>query len=147
MKGRLIKSLGMLWLSVLFAYSGVAWAFEDCFKGTEDSVNEQVPTGNSQSNNSSVDLPAASDGDRASEVHCLTIHHEFDAIVQSSSASFLTQPRKAIQLKSSFSSRGLALVGEDMTGGRSPHLDSFITSSPPGFPLRSRYLLLSVFLI
>jgi hypothetical protein len=125
MKGRLIKSFAMVWLSVLFAYSGVAWAFEDCLRESGESAEAGGP---------------------ASEVHCLTIHHEFDAIVQSPSASSLTQPRKAIQLKSSLSS-GVAAVGKNMTGGRSPHLDSFITSSPPGFPSRSRYLLLSVFLI
>jgi hypothetical protein len=146
MKGRLIKSLGMVCLSVLFAYSGVAWAFEDCLRESGENAEEQSATGNSQSRNPSTDFVARSAGGPASELHCLTIHHAFDAIVQSASASSLTQPRKAIQLKSSVSS-GVAAVGKNMTGGRSPHLDSFITSSPPGFPSRSRYLLLSVFLI
>ncbi len=146
MKGRFLKSLGMLYLSVLFAYSGVAWAFEDCLRETGESAEEQSAGGSFESRKPSTDFVGRSAGGLASEVHCLTIHHEFDAIVQSSSASSLTQPRKAIQLKSSVSS-GVAALGKNITGGRSPHLDWFITSSPPGFPSRSRYLLLSVFLV
>jgi hypothetical protein len=147
MKGRLIKCLGMVCLSVLFAYSGVAWAFEDCLSESGESTTEQLAIGDSRSHDASVDLVAPSTGEPASQVHCLTIHHEFDAIVQSLLTSSLTQPRKTIQLKSSFSGDGLALAGKNRMGGRSPHLDWFITSSPPGFPSRSRHLLLSIFLI
>lgn len=145
MKGRLIKSLGMVCLSVLFAYSGVAWAFEDCLRDSGESAQEQPASGSFGRRDPLVTLLARSAGGPASEVHCLTTHHEFEAIIQSSSASSLTQPRKAIQLKSSLSSRGLVSVSKNMMGGRSPYLDSFITSSPPGF--LARYLLLSVFLI
>ena len=146
MSGRLIKSLGMVCLSVLFAYSGVAWAFEDCFREGGENTEEQLTTGNSKSQDASLDL-VARPSQPASQVHCLTSHHEFDAITQSSSTSSLIQLRKTVQFKSSFSSGGLALAGKNRTGERSLHLDWFITSSPPGFLSRSRYLLLSVFLI
>ena len=145
MKGRLLKSIGMICLSILFSYSGVAWAWDDCLRDDgEENVEEQPAIGNFEVRDLLLDFPGRSGGAPASRVHCFATHHEFDALVQSSSTGSLTQPGKGTQLKPSLPGASTSVNGMN-TLGRRPHLDSFVTSSPPGF--LSRYLFLSVFLI
>jgi hypothetical protein len=144
MKGRFFKSIGIVCLSVLFAYSGIAWALDDCLRESEETVEEQSAIGNFEIRTPSRNFVTRSADAPDSEVHCLITRHEFDAAVQSSAMTSLTQPRKGLQLTFPLAS-GLTSLGKNLTSGRSLCLDSFVTFSPPGF--LSRYLLFSIFLI
>ena len=144
MKRRVLKAFGTVWLSVLLAYSGAAWAFEDCLRDSDETGSEQPAIPGLDDQNPLLDLTApAADGPEA-RIHCLTTHHEIDAIVQPSATTSLTGVRKGIGLKSPIANE-LTWFRKVEAAERSPYFDWFVSSLPPGF--LSRHLFLSVFLI
>jgi len=144
MQRLVLKTFGTVCLSVLLAYSGVAWALEDCLRGSEDTGSEQPAIPGPDDQNPSADLAARFPDGPIAKIHCLTAHHEIDAIVRSSDTTSLTGSRKGIRLKLPLSNE-LTWFRKVEAAERSHYLDWFVSSSPPGF--LSRHLLLSVFLI
>ena len=144
MQRLVLKTFGTVCLSVLLAYSGVAWALEDCLRGSEDTGSEQPAIPGPDDQNPSADLAARFPDGPIAKIHCLTAHQGIDALARPSTASSLTECRKGIRLKSPISNE-LTWFRKVEAAERSHYLDWFVSSSPSGF--LSRHLLLSVFLI
>ena len=144
MKRRVLKAFGTVWLSVLLAYSGVAWALEDCLKDSKETAHEQPAFRSRDSGSPLPDNAARSSDGPVARIHCLTTHHELDATLQPSTATSLTGSRKGIGLKSPIANE-LTWFRKVEAAERSPYFDWFVSSLPPGF--LSRHLFLSVFLI
>lgn len=129
MKTRYLKVLATFSLSVLLTYSGAAWALDDCLND-----NDEIYWG--QDTASSTGTPQA--------IHCVTPPYEIEGILQSSTATSVTESRKVIGLKSPVSIELTSFRKID-PARKSPYLDWFISASPPGALLRR--FLLSVFLL
>lgn len=144
MKSKFLKTFGTVWLSMLVAYTGVAWAFDDCLKDGDETVQAQSLDGIRASDSPWWSIDSFPHGPSQVKLHCPPGYYEINAVAQSSSAS-LTQVRKASQLKKSFLAGALTSLNDLETARRSPHMDWFVSSSPPGS--LPRYLVLAVFII
>lgn len=138
------RTLGMVGLTLLLIYSGVAWALEDCSKESDETGWEQMAFGDLTSRTPLPDNAARPASAPNTGIRCLTNHHEIDAILRPSTATSLKESQNVIRFESPLSVE-LTLFRDLGLSWKSPYLDWFASSSPPGF--LSRYLLLSVFLI
>ena len=143
MKGQFLKTFGLLCLSALLAYAGVSWAFENCLNDGEKGTHEHSAIANFESHKP-LNSNARSPNERVGEVHCLTTHHRFDAIAQTTSIASLFQLRKSVQVKRFALGRFPSNSAIDIFRAH-PLRGWFISTLPPG--QLSRHLLLSVFLI
>jgi hypothetical protein len=143
MKRRFTVSFGMLVLSLLFTYAGVAWAFDPCPRDSEDLNAERSVTQTPESKKPLSELAPSLTDQSQSAAHCARTEYEFDVIAPTSSLASLNQFRKVIHLASlqhgPISSREMAPTFQRSRPA------GIILASPPG--LLSLHLILSVFLI
>ncbi len=141
MKIKFIKTLGSLGLSVLLAYSSVAWAFDECLQHGEEHTNEQSVDGKFNSPGL-FEVSTRSSDEPVRTIHCVETYNAFDMIASSFSLESLRQSFKDLS-STSFFPDNLSVAGEfDALKGRSP--PGWIGSSVAS-RRRPHYLLLSVF--
>jgi len=142
MKQRLLLSSAVVSLSLLLVYSGVVWAFEECFRGSDTVISEQFASVNLQNPNLAKGV-ARSTGEPLGVLHCVPASQTFDVIAQilpiTSFEHFLgLAPLMSRLLERPTSPGGFGFFGGHLLGGGG------IVPWASG-PV-SRYLLLSVFL-
>jgi len=143
MKRKFIKTFGSLCLSVLLAYSSVAWAFDECLQHGEEHTNEQAVDGRFNSSGL-LEVSTRSSEEPVRTIHCVETYNAFDMIASSFSIESLRQSFKDLS-STSFLADNLSATGEvDALKGRSPPI--WIGCSLP-LGQRPRYLFLSVFLV
>ena len=141
MKSNCAKTFGSLCLSALLAYSSIAWAFDECLPGDEGNGIEQVTRGNFYNLGLIVSTRATDEPDAS--IHCVSTYRAFDIITPASfesvRPSFKNLPSTLLP-PNSFVVRG---VINSLRGRSPPDWVGYSLSSGQ----RSRYLLLSVFLV
>jgi hypothetical protein len=143
MKCKFTKTFGSLCLSVLFAYSSIAWAFDECSQDGAEQAFELAVDGKFASPGL-LDVSTRSSEEPVRTVHCIATYHAFDVIA----SSFRNEDvRHAFKDLSSTSFRADSLLPVrvfNALNGRSPPgwIDHSFASGQ-----RSRYLVLSVFLV
>jgi len=143
MKDRLLKVFGAVCLSVLFAYSGVAWVFADCLQDSEQSKNEQLVSSNSESARPLI-IDARPIDKRTGTLHCVATNRAFDVIAQSYTIASLKQLLGGVQF-ATFPAISSASIGGVGNFGGHP-VPGWLVGSSPSRSL-ARHLLLSIFLI
>jgi len=143
MKERFSKVFGTVWLSLLLAYSGIAWAFAECSLDGDESAIDLLTSGN-RAKASALDAVAPAIDKPIGTIHCVADSRVFDVIAQTLSNTAVKKPLGAVRLVSFQSNSSTSIDGAGRFG-RHPALGWFIGSSPP--PPLSRHILLSVLLI
>ena len=138
MKTSFLKSFGIVSLSVLLLYSGVAWALENCLEDVEDHDRAAY------SSEGSITSPLNLGHHPITIIHCPVYHYEIGPIAQAASEFRLAPSEKSALLKVSSPGGSLVASETDSLWSRAL-LDWYVLlSSSNGI---SRYLLLSVFRI
>lgn len=142
---KLLKTLGVVGLSGVIAYTGVAWAFFECLNGMAETAHARASGEILTSELSRQNIDFVSCGPSQVKLHCPPSHHEFDAVAQDSPKASLSQIRKLSELKIFLFAGELTSLREIETAWRGSPSVWIISSATPKIP--SRHLLLSVFLI
>ena len=146
---RVVKIFVTIWLVFLLAYSGAAWAIENCLAdyeeaGADNNYHERSSHGSMEGNYSVRPLPMREPTGPIDVIHCRTNHHELYATDQRSNTTISTRSRKGTSLKTPLLVGSISLR-ESGSIFRNSHFNWFLSSSPPGFV--SRHVFLSIFLI
>ena len=99
MKTLFLKSLATVSLSFLLLYSGVAWAFYNCFENAEEHERATDSEPSITSREAAISLPASSlkpDWHPFAKIHCSVSHFQTSPVLQMSSRSSLTSIRKLL---------------------------------------------------
>lgn len=146
MRSRFLKSLGMLCLSILLLYSGVAWALENCQEEGDASGEERAGFGEMRT--AGVDpafgllaSPLNPNHQPITRIHCLVEHYHVGPMAQISLESCLNCLGDGVLLITSpiDGSVSSSEAKANFTGGMFERFSPF-----PSSGALSRYLLLSV---
>src|SRR5512135_701510 len=81
MKQRFLLSSAVVFLSLLLVYSGVVWAFEECFRGSDTVISEQFASVNLENPNLAKGV-VRSTVEHLGVLHCVPVSRTFDVIAQ-----------------------------------------------------------------
>lgn len=137
MKTSFLKSFGIVSLSVLLVYSGIAWALENCLKDCEDHERAAYSEGSITSALNLAHHPITI-------IHCPVSHYEIGPMAQAASEVRLARSEKSVVLKTSLA--GGSVIARETNSLWSHALFEWYAQlySSSGV---SRHLLLSVFRI
>jgi len=143
MKCKFAKTFGSLCLSVLFAYSSIAWAFDECPQDGAEQAFELAVDGKFTSPGL-LDVASRSSEEPVRKVHCVATYHAFDVIASSFRIEGVRHALKDLSSTSFCADSLLAGSVFDALKGRSfpGWMDHSFASGR-----RSRYLFLAVFLV
>lgn len=143
MKSKFHYAFGLMCLSILLAYSSVAWAFDECLYDAEENSTERFAR-SAFYDLGSIDESSSSSDEAAGIIHCVSTHHAFDIITPGFSIEALRHAQKDLSSTSFRADSLLAVTVFDALRGRSPPrwIDGSLALGK-----RSRYLFLSVFLV
>jgi len=137
MKTSFLKPFGIVSLSVLLVFSGVAWALENCLEDGEDHEAAASSEG-------SIGSPVNLAHHPITLIHCTISHHEIGPMARGSTTLSMAPSGEKTLLKVSLPG-GCSVASETNSLWLTSFLDWYLLhSSPSG---RSRYLFLSVFRI
>jgi len=137
MKTSFLKPFGIVSLSFLLVFSGVAWALENCLEDGED----HEPAASSEG---SISSPVKLAHHPITIIHCTISHHEIGPMARG--ATTLSMALSGKSTLSKVSLPGVYLVASETNSlWLTSFLDWYALHSAPGG--RSRYLFLSVFRI
>lgn len=143
MRGRFLKSLGTVFLSIILAHSSVAWALENCLNSVEREDNGS--SGYSETAITApepvVPWPAPPVSQPITRIHCLVSQYEIGPMVQASSGSRLTPSREL--LSKICLTAGSAVAGKTNSPWLNARFEWHTPLSSSGGV--SRHLFLSVF--
>lgn len=137
MKTSFLKSFGIVSLSVLLVYSGIAWALENCLEDCEGHEGAAHSEGSITSALNLAHHPITT-------IHCLVSHYEIGPMAQAASEVRLARSEKSVVLKTSLA--GGSVIARETNSLWSHALFEWYAQlySSSGV---SRHLLLSVFRI
>jgi hypothetical protein len=149
MRGRFLKSFGTVCLSILFVYSGVAWALENCLEEADASGEARAGYGErfTASADAAFGLPISPLNPihhPITKIHCLVEHYQVGPMAQASMESRLPRLGEGVLLKTS-PFGGPVLSSATKANFLWARFERF--SPFPSLGALSRYLVLSVFRI